>query len=201
VIQAQALIHPTADVSPDAHIGAGSRIWNYAQVREGAHIGSECIIGKNVYIDFGVIIGDRVKIQNNVSVYHGVTVEDGVFIGPHVCFCNDVLPRAITPQGRIKGQDDWVVGPIVVRYGASIGAGSIILPNVTIGSFALIGAGSVVTRSVPAHALVYGNPARQAGYVCRCGRKLAHVVATPTGVAGVCPSCEQSYAFAPAEQL
>src|SRR5579884_3853198 len=150
-------IHPTAEVSAEARIGNGTRIWNYAQVREGVHIGQQCILGKNVYVDFGVSIGDRVKIQNNVSVYHGVTIEDGVFIGPHACFTNDKLPRAITPDGLLKGQDDWEVGLIRVCTGASIGAGSIILPGVTIGAFAMIGAGSVVTRSVPAHALVYGN--------------------------------------------
>src|SRR5713226_8567534 len=168
-------IHPTAEVASDAQIGSGTRIWNSAQVRTGARIGAECNFGKNVYIDAGVVIGDRVKIQNNVSVYHGVTIEDGVFIGPHVCFTNDVLPRAITPQGAVKGQDDWVVGPTLVRSGASIGAGSIILPNVTIGRFAMIGAGSVVTRSVPEYALVYGNPARQHGYVCACGRRFDNV--------------------------
>jgi UDP-2-acetamido-3-amino-2,3-dideoxy-glucuronate N-acetyltransferase len=188
-------IHPTADVAPDASIGAGTHIWNYAQVREGARIGSECIIGKGVYIDTGVIIGNRVKIQNNASVYRGVTLEDGVFVGPHVCFCNDTLPRAITPQDTLKGPDDWSIGPIVVRYGASIGAGSIIVPNVTIGSFALIGAGSVVTRSVPDHALVYGNPARQHGHVCRCGRRLIPISQTPAALTGLCRSCAQTYTF------
>ena len=89
---------------------------------KGSLIGSECIVGRNVYIDFGVQIGSRVKIQNNVSVYHGVTIEDGVFVGPHVCFTNDVLPRAITPEGTLKGTEDWVVTPIVIRYGASLGA-------------------------------------------------------------------------------
>lgn len=183
-------IHPTADVSADARIGSGTRIWNQAQVREGAQIGDECIISKNVYIDFGVHIGSRVKIQNNVSVYHGVTIEDGVFIGPHVCFCNDTLPRAITPDGALKGQDDWAVGRVLVRMGASIGAGSIILPDVTVGAFALIGAGSVVTHSVADQALVYGNPARLHGYVCRCARKLEALTQTPQGLTGFCPACQ-----------
>lgn len=182
-------IHPTAEVAPDAQIGKGTHIWNQAQVRTGARIGEECNFGKNVYVDFDVVIGDRVKIQNNVSVYHGVTIEDGVFIGPHVCFTNDLLPRAITPQGLVKGQDDWVVGSILVRAGASIGAGSIILPGVTIGAFALIGAGSVVTRSVADHALVYGNPARQHGYVCHCGRRLVHIEQISASLDGFCPAC------------
>lgn len=192
-------IHPTADVSSSARVGAGTRIWNQAQVREQAFIGTECIISKNVYIDFGVQIGNRVKIQNNASVYHGVTVEDGVFIGPHVCFCNDTLPRAITPTGELKGQEDWEVGRILVRAGASIGAGAIILPNVEIGSFALIGAGSVVTRSVPDQALVYGNPARLYGYVCRCARKLEQLARTPEGLIGRCPVCQVSYTLPAAE--
>jgi UDP-2-acetamido-3-amino-2,3-dideoxy-glucuronate N-acetyltransferase len=185
------LIHPTAEVAPDARIGRGTRIWNQSQVRAGAQIGAECNLGKNVYIDFDVVIGERVKIQNNVSVYHGVTLEDGIFIGPHVCFTNDVLPRAITSGGQVKSQDDWVVGSILVRSGASIGAGSIILPNVTIGQFALIGAGSVVTHSVPAHALVYGNPARQHGYVCHCGQRLMNVEQISSALDGFCLSCDK----------
>ena len=192
-------IHATADVSSEARIGEGTRIWNQAQIREGVQIGTECIISKNVYIDFAVQIGNRVKIQNNVSIYHGVTVEDGVFIGPHVCFCNDVLPRAVTPSGALKGQEDWEVGRVLVRTGASIGAGSIILPNITIGSFALIGAGSVVTRSVPDHALVHGNPARPQGYVCRCARKLENLMQTSAGLTGTCPSCQISYTLATGE--
>ncbi|MBF6591393.1 MAG: N-acetyltransferase, partial [Ktedonobacterales bacterium] len=163
----EVFIHPTADVSQDARVADGTKIWSYAQIREGAQVGAECVIGKNVYVDFGVHIGNRVKIQNNVSVYHGVTIEDGVFVGPHVCFTNDLLPRAITPDGQLKGTDDWEVGPIVVRYGASLGANSTIVPGVTIGSFALVGAGAVVSRDVPDHGLVYGNPARLHGYVCR----------------------------------
>lgn len=188
-------IHATAEVSSQAEVGPGTQIWNQSQVREGAHIGSECVLGKNVYIDLGVSIGNRTKIQNNVSVYHGVTIGDGVFIGPHVCFCNDELPRAITPDGQLKRDEDWTVGPVTVRNGASIGAGSIILPNVTIGSFALIGAGSVVTHSVPDHTLVFGNPAKARGYVCKCGARLEQPEVTPTSVSGYCPACQQSVTF------
>lgn len=191
----EARIHPTAEVNSRAEVGPGTQIWNQSQVREGACIGSECVLGKNVYIDFGVSIGNRTKIQNNVSVYHGVTIGDGVFIGPHVCFCNDQLPRAITPEGQFKRDEDWTVGPITVRYGASIGAGSIILPNVTIGRFALIGAGSVVTRSVPDHALVYGNPAKVRGYVCACGSRLEQPAVSQTSVSGNCPTCQRSVTF------
>lgn len=186
-------IHPTAEVAASATIGRGTRIWHFVQVREDARIGSECILGKNVYIDHAVTIGDRVKIQNNVSVFHGVTIEDGVFVGPHVCFTNDLLPRAIAPDGTLKGADDWTVGPILVRRGASLGAASVILPSVTIGAFALVGAGSVVTRSVPEQGLVYGNPARLHGYVCRCGRALEQLVTTADAVTGLCPACDTHY--------
>ncbi|HEX6123671.1 MAG TPA: acyltransferase [Ktedonobacterales bacterium] len=192
-------IHPTAEVSQDTEIGAGTKIWAHAQVREGVHIGSECILGRNVYVDFGVTIGSRVKIQNNVSVFHGVTLEDGVFIGPHVCFTNDFLPRAITPDGRLKSADDWEVTPIRVKYGASIGANSTIVPGVTIGSFALVGSGSVVTRDVPDQGLVYGNPARLRGYVCKCGQKLIEMRRTAEGMRGTCPACHVEYTLAAAE--
>lgn len=161
-------------------------------MREDARIGAECILGKNVYIDFAVQIGDRCKIQNNVSVFHGATLEDGVFLGPHCCITNDRLPRAITPEGALKTMDDWEVGPIRLQYGCAIGAGAIILPGVTVGRFALVGAGAVVTRSVAAHALAVGNPARVIGYVCACAGKLAFsgIDGQPApGDSGTCSRC------------
>ena len=165
------MVHPTAELSPLAIVGQGTKIWNYAQVRERAHIGAECIIGKNVYIDFDVHIGARCKIQNNSSIYHGSTLEEGVFIGPHVILTNDLYPRAITPAGNLKGTADWVVSPILIKYGAALGAGAIVLPGVTVGRFALVGSGAVVTRDVPDFALVAGNPARIIGWVDETGRK------------------------------
>jgi acetyltransferase-like isoleucine patch superfamily enzyme len=165
-------IHPTADVSAQAAIGPGSKIWHQAQIRERACLGTNCIVGKGAYIDFDVAIGDNVKIQNGVYVYHGVTIEAGVFLGPGVILTNDKLPRAINPDGSLKSDADWEVSSTLIGRGASIGAGAVILPGVTIGEFAMVGAGAVVTRDVPAHALVYGNPARSHGYVCRCGRPL-----------------------------
>ncbi len=185
-------IHPTAEVSPQAELGAGTRIWHQAQVREGACLGRDCIVGKGAYIDFDVKIGNKVKIQNYALIYHGATLEDGVFIGPRACLTNDRLPRAITPDGLLKGDDDWQVGPITVRYGASVGAGAILLPGVSIGRFAMVGAGAVVTHDVPDHALVVGQPARLAGYVCRCGRRLEP--ATDRGL--WCSICQQRYDFA-----
>ncbi len=161
-------VHPTAEVSPDAVFGLGSQVWNGAKIREGAVLGANSRIGCGVYIDTGVKVGDDVKIQNGVSVYEGVTIEDGVFIGPHVAFTNDRYPRAIYPDGRPR--DEWRIVPTLVQYGASIGAGAIIVCGVTIGRWAMVGAGALVTKDVPEHALVLGAPARVAGYVCRCGR-------------------------------
>ncbi len=166
------MIHPTAEVSPAARIGPGTRIWHLCHVREGAVIGAECVLGRNVYVEDGVVIGNRCKVQNNVSLYRGVELEDGVFVGPHATFTNDLYPRAINPDGTLKGATDWTVSPTRVRRGAAIGAGAVIVCGTEIGEFALVGAGAVVTRSVPAHGLVLGNPARLAGYVCTCARRL-----------------------------
>lgn len=185
-----ARIHSTADIAESAQIGAGTAIWHDVQVRERARIGRHCILGKGVYVDSDVVIGDNVKIQNRASIYHGTTLEDGVFVGPHVVFTNDKRPRAINPDGTRKTDDDWDVSPILVRHGASIGAGSILLAGVTIGRFALVGAGAVVTSNVPNFALVIGNPARQTGFVCVCAGRL-------TGVDGgaICPLCGRSYHY------
>ena len=184
-------IHHTADVSPDATIGANTSVWNNCQIREDARIGQGCIVGKDAYIDFGVSVGDHVKIQNGALLYHGLTVESGVFIGPGAIFTNDKLPRAIAADGSLKGQDDWTVGEIRLCYGASIGAGSVVLPDVTIGRFALVGAGSVVTKDVPDQGLVVGNPARLVGRVCKCARKLTQVGQDTYH----CPACNIEYSF------
>ena len=184
-------IHPTAEVSSETHVGAGTRIWRLAAVRAGASVGEECNIGQGTYIDAHVTIGSRVKIQNYCSLFEGLTVEDGVFIGPHVCFTNDLFPRAITPEGQLKGAEDWEVTPTLVRYGASIGAGSVIRCGVTIGRFALIGAGALVTHDVPAHALVFGNPARQQGWVCSCARRLTDLHEEDGRLIGACAVCGQ----------
>jgi len=164
------LFHESAFVE-SSDIGKNTRIWHNAHIRKSARIGSDCVIGKNVYIDQNVMIGNKVKIQNNVSVYEGVSIENGVFIGPHVCFTNDRAPRAITPEGEPRDRSDWELHKTDVKYGASIGANATIICGITIGKFAMIGSGSVVTKDVPDHALVYGNPAKLKGYVCKCGSK------------------------------
>src|SRR5260370_15348874 len=182
-------IHPTAEVSSTAQIGAGTRIWGQVHVREHVKIGESCNIGKGVYIDRHVQIGSNSKIQNHASLFEGLTLEDGVFIGPHVCFTNDLLPRAITPDGKLKIADDWVITPTLIKYGASIGAGSIIVCGISIGEFALIGAGSVVTHDIAPHSLSFGNPARQHGYVCHCARTLSDVFEQNDLLTGRCEKC------------
>lgn len=171
--------HPTAEVEPGARIGRGTRLWRQVHVRTGAVIGEECNIGKNVFIDEGVRLGDRVKIQNNVSVYRGVTLESEVFVGPGVVFTNDLRPRAVNPE--------WVVVPTLVRRGASIGGGAVIVCGNEVGEWAMVAAGAVVTRSVAAHEVVVGNPARHHGWVCRCGRSIHREVERPLDLR--CPAC------------
>jgi UDP-2-acetamido-3-amino-2,3-dideoxy-glucuronate N-acetyltransferase len=165
-------IHPSADVSDQAQIGDGTKIWHQCQVRERAIIGKNCILSKSVYIDAGVKIGNNVKIQNGISIYHGVTIEDGVFCGPHCVFTNDKHPRAINPDGSLKDATDWTVSETLVQSGASIGAHATLLCGITIGRWAMIGSGAVVTKNVPDYGLVYGNPARLHGFVCPCGQKM-----------------------------
>lgn len=175
-------IHPSATVEAGAVIGLYTRIWHDAQVREAAAIGRECIVGKGAFVDRGVRIGDHVKIQNYACLYHGSVIDDGVFIGPHVVLTNDRLPRAITPLGALKTDDDWQCEETHICRGASLGARAVILPGVTVGVWAMVGAGAVVTADVPPHGLVIGCPARLIGYVCACGNRRA-----PAD--GRCPSC------------
>jgi UDP-2-acetamido-3-amino-2,3-dideoxy-glucuronate N-acetyltransferase len=164
-------IHPEAEVSPEAVLGDGTTVWRNAQIREGARLGNKCIVGQGVYIDYEVVIGNHVKIQNGASLHHGVELEDGVFVGPQVVFTNDKIPRGINPDGSLKTTEDWVVGRTRVRYGAAVGANTSVVTGVTIGRWAMIGSGSVVTKDVPDHALVAGNPARILGYVSAKGVK------------------------------
>lgn len=178
-------IHPTAEVSPGARVGERTRIWNEAQVREGAQVGTDCILAKGVYIDTGVVVGNRVKLENRVSVFQGAQLADGVFIGPHSALLNDKVPRAITPDGALKSRRDWKANGVRVDEGASIGGGCTLLPGVRVGRFAMVGAGAVVTRSVPDFGLVVGSPARLIGFVCECGDRLS-----PDGS---CPTCGRQH--------
>ncbi len=167
-----AFIHPTAEVEEGAQIGAGTKIWHIGHIRRDARIGEDCVLGRNVFVDFGVQIGDRVKIQNNVSVYHGVTIEDEVFVGPCAVFTNDLRPRAQNP--------DWEVTPTVIRRGASIGANATIICGIEVGSYAMIAAGSVVTKDVAPYQLVAGNPARHLGWVDEKGTVVSREAQPPS---------------------
>ena len=164
-------VHPTADVEEGAVIGEGSKVWHLCHVRKNAQLGTNCVLGRGVFVDAGVQIGSSVKIQNYVSVFHGVTIEDGVFVGPHVCFTNDMWPRAVTPDMGLKAADDWTMVETRIKAGASLGANSTIVCGITIGNWAMVGAGSVVTKDVPDYTLVVGSPARPIGYVCACGNR------------------------------
>lgn len=175
-------VHETAVIDKPVTIGAGTKIWHFSHVLKNSRIGRNCTIGQNVMIGPNVTIGDGCKIQNNVSVYEGVTLEDDVFCGPGMVFTNVSNPRSeIARKHEFK--------KTVVRRGATIGANATVLCGVTVGGYAFVGAGAVVTRDVPDYTLVMGNPAREVGYMCRCGVKL------PSGdwQAATCGACQRGY--------
>ena len=169
------LIHPTAEVEQGARVGAGTRVWQLAHVRAGARVGADCVIGRGAYVGPGVRLGDRVKVQNYALVYEPARVGDGVFIGPAVVLTNDMHPRAVTPDGAPKSADDWDAVGVVLEDGCSLGARSVLVPGVTVGRWAMVAAGAVVTRSVRPFELVCGVPARHLGWVGRAGRRLEPV--------------------------
>lgn len=157
-------IHPSAHVSSEAKIGEGTKIWINAQIRENCSIGKNCIISKDTYIDTGVTIGNNCKIQNGVSIYNGVSLEDDIFVGPNATFTNDKVPRAFDPN--------WQITPTVIKKGASIGANATIVCGVTVGEYAMVAAGSVVTKDVEPYTLVMGNPAKFYSYIDKMGNKV-----------------------------
>ena len=186
--------HPLALCESEA-IGDGTRLWAYVHVMAGATIGCDCNLGDGAFVESGARIGDRVTIKNQVMVWDGVIIEDDVFVGPGVIFTNDAAPRSPRmPQvkARYQSPENWR-RTTIVRQGASIGAGAILLPGVEIGNFALIGAGSVVTRNVPAHQVVVGNPARAIGWVCVCGLRL--------DAQQHCATCDVDYQLSDAKDL
>ncbi len=162
----------SADVSPEATVGEDSSVWHLAQVREKAVLGRGCVVGRGAYIGTGVHLGDHCKVQNYALVYEPAELGDGVFVGPAAVLTNDTFPRAINPDGTLKSADDWVSVGVTVGRGASIGARAVCVAPVRIGAWATVAAGAVVTRDVPAHALVVGVPARQVGWVGRAGHPL-----------------------------
>jgi UDP-2-acetamido-3-amino-2,3-dideoxy-glucuronate N-acetyltransferase len=171
-------VHPTAIVDENIEIGDGTKIWHFAHILSGSRIGAGCVIGQNVMIGPNVTVGSGCKIQNNVSIYDGVTLEDDVFCGPSMVFTNVLFPRAHVSRKSEFSQT-------LVKRGASIGANATVVCGNTIGSFAMVGAGAVITRDVPAHALVTGNPARRRGWVSRSGDRL--------GADLVCPRTMERY--------
>ena len=174
-------VHESSFVDAPAEVGAGTSIWHFSHVMGGAVIGSDCVIGQNVFIDAGVRIGNHCKIQNNVSLYNGVELEDNVFCGPSMVFTNVMNPRS-----EIASKDALL--KTVIRTGASIGANATILCGNTVGAYAFVGAGAVVTRDIPDFALVFGSPARIAGWICRCGVRLRAVETSAT-----CTECHARY--------
>ena len=165
-------------LDPGASAGPGTRLWHQAQIATGAVVGADCTLGKGCFIGTGSRIGDRVKIGNGANLF-GAIVGDEAMICPGALLLEDPAPRATTPEGRRKGPEDWTGHPATIGPGATIGAGALIAPGVTVGAHALVALGSVVLRDVPAHGLVIGNPARQVGWVCRCGRSLDAVFRCP----------------------
>lgn len=160
--------HPTATVDKPCVIGNGTKIWHYSHIRENAQIGKNCNIGQNVFVGLGVKIGNGVKVQNNVSIYEAVELEDNVFCGPSVVFTN-----VINPRSAIERKNEF--RPIIVREGATLGANATIICGISIGKYAFVGAGAVVTKDIPDYGLVYGNPAKLKGWICACGIKLNFV--------------------------
>jgi acetyltransferase-like isoleucine patch superfamily enzyme len=149
------------DIHPSVMIPSSCIVWGFSQIRENVSLGENCVIGRNVYIGPGVKIGNNCKIQNNALIYEPAVIEDGVFIGPGVILTNDKHPRAVNEDGSLKGKGDWSAQGVTIRRGASIGAGSICIGPLEIGEFAMIGAGSVVTKSVPSNETHVGNPAKK----------------------------------------
>lgn len=183
------MINDSADVDERAEIHPEANVWHLAQVRERARIGPGCVIGRGVYVGPGVSVGRNTKIQNFAQIYDPAEIGQGVFIGPAVVLTNDVYPRSVEPDGSLKRSGDWDSVGVRVSEGASIGARAVVLAGVTIGRWALVGAGSTVIRDVPDFAVVVGNPARQIGWVGRAGHRLT----SDTGSTLRCPLTGETY--------
>lgn len=182
------LFEPDALVSPSAHVGAGTKIWGLAQVRENARLGKSCIIGRGAYVGSGVLIGDNCKVQNDALIYEPARLGNGVFVGPGAVLTNDLFPRAVNPDGSLKSGSDWEQVGVIVEEGASIGARAVCVAPITIGAWAMVAAGAVVTKDVAPFSLVRGMPARHVGWVGRSGLPLQK-----SGDVFVCPVTGEIY--------
>jgi len=181
-------VHESSYVDEGAEIGEGTKIWHFSHILPGAKIGKNCVIGQSCTVEGRAVVGNGVKLQNNISVYGLVEIEDDVFLGPSMVFTNDLNPRAPYPK-----HGEWV--PTKIRQGASIGANATIVCGVTIGRWAFIGAGAVVTKDVPDYALVVGNPARITGYMCECGLKLGKIKNLAEEENSISCSCGRNYKY------
>lgn len=166
-------VHEEADVRADVSLGEGTKVWKGAYIGSNSTLGENCIVGQNAYVDNNVSIGSNCKLQNNTLIYEPAHLGDGVFIGPGAILTNDQYPRAVNQNGELKNTSDWVPVGVIIEDGASIGAGAICVAPVTIGAWSMVAAGAVVTRDVPAYALVAGSPARQIGWVGEVGHRLS----------------------------
>lgn len=173
--------HQSAWIDQPCQIGAATKIWHFSHIMKDSIIGENCTIGQNVLVSSGVVLGNNVKVQNNVSIYTGVICEDDVFLGPSMVFTNVLNPHSFIQRKKEYKQT-------LVKKGASIGANATIICGTTIGKYALVGAGAVVTKDIPDYSMVYGVPAKLTGWVCKCGEKLLfdHDIA-------ICPACKESY--------
>jgi UDP-2-acetamido-3-amino-2,3-dideoxy-glucuronate N-acetyltransferase len=175
-----AFVHPTADVADTATVGDGTKVWHQAQLMPGARVGRECTLGKGAFLSGTAVLGDRVKVGNNANIM-GAAVGDGAFVGPQAYLMEDRRPRAVNPDGSRREHGQWRSEPVTVGPGATVGGGALVLPGVSVGAWAMVSAGAVVHRDVPAFGLVGGNPARQLGWVCRCAEHLDETLTCSCG--------------------